>query len=150
MTQPKRLDGGVIALIPARFRLDFADMNESNLHVIEWLRKVQLEWELPLEQLARLCHCPVEVLEQHLARSPAEIESLPTVPAGLDAAVTLIGIFKNIRSTYPEPRDQNGWLQKENSVFEGHRPIDVMAMSPDHLAFVGYTVESGLRLTAKE
>ena len=137
-------------MIPAPFRLDSAIMNESNLHVIEWLRKVQVEWELPLDQLARLCHCPVEVLQHHLALSETEIEGLPTVPAGFDSAVTLIGIFKNIRSTYPEPGDQNGWLLKENSVFEGHRPIDVMAMSPEHLAFVGYTVESGLRLTAKD
>jgi hypothetical protein len=125
-------------------------MNHTNLHVIEWLRKVQLDWELPIEQLARLCHCPVDVLERSLALSASEIESLPTVPPGFDAAVTLIGIFKNIRNTYPEPRDQNGWLQKENSVFEGHRPIDVMAMSPEHLAFVGYTVESGLRLTSRD
>ena len=137
-------------MIPALFRLESAEMNESNLHVIEWLRKVQLAWELPADQLARLCHCPVEVLQHHLALSATEIEELPTVPAGFDSAVTLIGIFKNIRATYPEADDQNGWLQRENSVFEGHRPIDVMAMSPEHLAFVGYTVESGLRLTAKD
>jgi hypothetical protein len=125
-------------------------MTDSNRHVIEWLRKVQVEWELPVDQLARLCHCPVDVLEKHLALSADQIHALPTVPAGFDAAVTLIGIFRNIRATYPESRDQNGWLQKENSVFEGHRPIDVMAMSPEHLAFVGYTVESGLRLTAQD
>jgi hypothetical protein len=120
------------------------------MHVIEWLRKVQLEWDLPVEQLARLCHCPVDRLKSHLALSAGEMEGPPTVPAGLDAAVTLVGIFKNIRDTYPDPHDQNGWLQRENSVFEGHRPIDVMAMSPEHLAFVGYTVESGLRLAARE
>ena len=122
----------------------------EELHLIGWLRKISIEWEIGEERLAALCHCPVETLQAYLALSAEGIESLPTIPGGLDSAMVLVGIFRRIRETYPDPTEQNLWLMRENSVFEGHRPIDVMAMSPDHLAYVGYTVESGLRLGSKE
>jgi hypothetical protein len=122
----------------------------EELHLIGWLRKISIDWEISEERLASLCHCPLETLRNYLALSTEGVENLPTIPEGLDSAMVLVGLFKRIREAYPDPTEQNLWLMRENSVFEGHRPIDVMAMSPDHLAYVGYTVESGLRLGAKE
>ena len=118
----------------------------NDLHLIEWLRRVKLSWDLDLAQLARLGHVPVDKLEKAFQLSPTEISQLPSVPEGLENLVALIGIYRRVAQAYPEPAAQNEWLLRSNSVLEGNRPIDVMAMSPEHLAYVSYVVESGLRL----
>lgn len=115
-------------------------------HLIDWLRKIQLTWELAPSELSRLSHISEEVLAPYLKLSMAEIDALPSVPSGLENAMGLVGIFRRIQDVYPTPELQNDWLKKPNQIFEGNRPIDVMAMSPDHLLYVGYAVESGLRL----
>ena len=119
---------------------------ENNLHLVGWLRKIKLDWDLDLEKLARLSHTRGEILTQMFALSQAEIDSLPSVPSGLDNAVALVGVYRRVAEAYPDAAAQNEWLLKENSVLEGNRPIDAMAMSPEHLAYVSYVVESGLRL----
>ncbi len=119
---------------------------EKDLHLIEWLRRVQLTWELDLSKLSTIAHVSEAVLKQYLASTPEQIEAFPSIPAGLEPAVALIGVFRRIQGVYPTAEEQNHWLTNPNSVFEGNKPIDVMAMSPDHLAYVSYAVESGLTL----
>ena len=119
---------------------------QNELHLIEWLRKIKVEWGLDHEKLARLSHTSDELLSRMLSLSKSEIELLPSIPSGMDNAVSLVGIYRRVAEAYPEPSSQNEWLLKENSVLEGNRPIDVMAMSSEHLAYVSYIVESGLRL----
>ncbi|MBC7395962.1 MAG: hypothetical protein H7333_00845 [Bdellovibrionales bacterium] len=122
---------------------------ERELHLIEWLRRLKLAWDLDLAKLALLSHTPAALLEQMLTLNTNEVESLPSIPAGMDQVVSLVGIYQRVAQAYPEPTAQNEWLMKENPVFEGNRPIDIMAMSPEHLAYVSYIVESGLRLTSQ-
>ncbi len=124
-------------------------MSDRQLHLIEWLRRLKLSWDLDLPKLALLSHTSPELLEKMLALKNEEIDRLPSIPAGMDQAVALVGIYQRVAQAYPEPSEQNEWLLRENSVLEGNRPIDVMAMSPEHLAYVSYIVESGLRLTSK-
>ena len=100
-----------------------------------------------MDQLSRLTHTPLALLEKLLSLSGNEIEALPSIPSGMDQAVALVGIYRRVAEVYPTSEAQDEWLKKENAVFEGNRPIDVMAMSPEHLAYVSYIVESGLRLT---
>ena len=45
----------------------------------------------------------------------------------------------------PDTEKQNEWLVLPNELFEGNKPIEVMAMSPDHLSWVSYTLESQAR-----
>ena len=120
---------------------------EKDLHLIEWLRRIQLTWELDGPKLSKIAHVSEAVLKQYLSYSPEAIDGLPSIPQGLEPAVALVGVFRRVQGVYPTAEEQNHWLTHPNSVFEGNRPIDVMAMSPEHLAYVSYAVESGLRLT---
>jgi hypothetical protein len=126
-------------------------MESENLHLVEWLRRIQLDWELDLEKLAKLSHTDGARLSELMGLSGSALEHLPSIPAGMENAAHLVGIYRRVKGVYPTPESQNEWLTRNNSVFEGLRPIDIMAMSPEHLAYVSYTVESGLRLgTSKE
>ncbi len=121
-------------------------MNLNEMHLVEWLKQIKDLWELSFEQLARISHVEEKVLLRYLALGPSEIKELPTVPAELDAAMPLVGLYRQVVKVYPTAELQNEWLKRPNTVFEGNRPIDVMAMSAEHLAYVCYAVESGLRL----
>ncbi len=122
---------------------------ENSLHLVEWLRKIQLAWELDLEQLSRIAHVSKDLLEGFLKLPSAELSSAPSVPAGLENAVALVGLYRQLLTVYPAPEAQNHWLKRPNQVFDGHRPIDVITISPEHLAYAAYSVESGLRLGPK-
>ena len=118
----------------------------EELHLIQWLRRIQQSWELDLPALAKITHVSEENLKKFLSVSPAKLEEYPTVPAGLSDAMPLVSLFKRLQEEYPDPEAQNLWLKTPNSVLEGRTPIDAIAISPDHLAYVSYVVESGLRL----
>jgi hypothetical protein len=118
----------------------------EDLHLVQWLRKIQTTWELELQALSRVSHIPETTLQSYLAMSPDEITKLPTVPAELSHAVPLVSLFKRIQETYPDPKEQNFWLKTSNSVLEGQVPVDAISISPSHLAYVSYVVESGIRL----
>lgn len=122
---------------------------ENDLHLVNWLRKIMLDWELDIEKLSKLAHTPKEILKDYFKRSSDEIDALPSVPAGLENAVALIGIFRRIQEAYPKLDDQNTWLNRPNQVFDGNKPIEIMAMSPEHVQYISYAVESGLRLQKK-
>ena len=124
--------------------------HENELHLVDGLRQIQIQWELSIQEFSRIAHIPETVLARYFGLTQDALADLPAVPADLLGAVPLVGLFRNLITTYPTPEQQNEWLKRPNSVFEGHRPIDVMAMSPDHLAFVAYSVESGLRLVRNE
>lgn len=119
---------------------------EKDLHLIEWLRRIQLNWELDLAKLSRVSHVSEVQLTHFLSLSPEQISELPSIPLGLEPAVALVGVFRRVQTVYTTAEEQNTWLLNPNSVFEGNRPIDIMAMSPEHLAYISYVVESGLRL----
>jgi hypothetical protein len=116
-------------------------------HVISWLRKIKLEWELSDEQLSKISHVSAPDLSSFLNLSLCQIADLPAVPAELAPSVPLVNIFKRIQKIYPTAELQNEWLQRPNSVMDGFKPIDAMAMSYEHLAYVSYLVESGLNAT---
>lgn len=115
---------------------------DLELSLIAFLRKIQVEWELNLEQLSRISHVEVQVLKRYIDFSQAEIEQLPTIPPGMDPAVPLVSIFRNLKRKIADSEKLNQWLKEPNELFEGNRPIEVMAMSPQHLMWVSYTLES--------
>ena len=111
-------------------------------NVVELLRKVQLGWELDLSHLSKITHVSEPILSSYFKMTKSEIEGLPSIPQGLDSAIPLISIFKQIQKLIPESEKQNEWLTRPNDVLEGNKPIEVMAMSPAHLAWVSYTLDS--------
>ncbi len=125
-------------------------MRDENLHLVEWLQRIQTGWELDSAELARITHVPVEVLSRFLELEPAAVEDLPSVPAELLPAVPLVGLYRKLLCVYPTAALQNEWLKRPNSVFEGIRPIDALMMSSEHVSYVAYAVESGLTLTPRE
>jgi hypothetical protein len=121
----------------------------EDLHLIQWLRRIQQSWELDLPTLARITHVSEEILKKYLAVSAADLENYPTVPEALGDAMPLVSLFKRLQEEYPDPEAQNFWLKTPNSVLEGQTPIEAIAISPEHLAYVSYVVESGIRLQGK-
>jgi uncharacterized protein (DUF2384 family) len=122
----------------------------EELHLIQWLRRIQQSWELDLAALSRLTHVPESKLKEHLKLTVSELENLPTVPSDLSNAVALVSLFKRLQEEYPNAEEQNDWLKRPNSVLEGQVPVEVIALSPEHLAYVSYVVESGLQLQNKK
>lgn len=116
-------------------------MNE-NLNLLQYLRKIQVEWELDADQLCKISHVGVATLQKYFSMSPSEAEALPAIPNGLDTAMPLVSIYKNLVRMMPDTEKQNEWLVVPNETFEGNKPIEVMAMSPAHLSWVSYTLES--------
>lgn len=113
--------------------------------MISQLRQIQVEWSLTPEELASVSHTPLGTLERYLALNSGETDALPTVPAGLENAVALISVFSCLRKLRPGAEDQHRWLREPNAILENQVPIQVMMMSPDHLAWVSYTLDSAVR-----
>ena len=122
---------------------------DRELHLVDWLRRIQLSWELDLDQLSKMAHVSRERLEEAFRIPSGELALAPSIPSGLEPAVALVGLYRQLLTVYPTADEQNLWLKRPNQVFEGHRPIDVISMSPEHLAYATYSVETGLRLGPK-
>ncbi len=114
----------------------------EGLNLLQYLRKIQVEWELGLEQLSKISHVEIATIQKYFLLSKSEADILPSIPAGLDAAMPLVSIYKNLSRMMPSTEKQNEWLVIPHELFEGNKPIEVMAMSPDHLSWVSYTLES--------
>ena len=115
-------------------------MSQVPKHLVHWLRKVKLEWELDLEKLAQIAHVDPVVLNQVLSLSSSEIEALPTIPTGLENSMALVAIYQRLTVSYPDVRAQNDWLITESPLLENHKPIEVMGMSAEHLSWVSYVL----------
>jgi hypothetical protein len=113
--------------------------------MLESLRKIQVEWELSTQELALMAHVPEAALKEFLALSQESADTLPSVPAGLETAVPLVSVFRSLGKLRPDPTLQIEWLKQENSILEGQVPIQVMMMSPAHLSWVAYTLDSAVR-----
>jgi len=121
------------------------DNMTENLNLVQYLRKIQIDWELSPEELSKIGHVSVVMLQKYFAMSLPEIDALPSVPAGLDPAIALVSVYKNLVRMMPDAEKLNEWLVVPNELFEGNKPIEVMAMSPNHLSWVSYTLESQAR-----
>jgi hypothetical protein len=116
--------------------------------LIGTLRKIQLDWEMNLESLAVVCHTSPVVLEKYLKLSNAEIQNLPSVPPELANAVALMSVYQKVTALLPDPVKQNEWLITPNAILENQKPIEVMAMSANHVGWVSYTLESSMAQTS--
>ena len=121
-------------------------MDNHNLHLIEWLLVIQKNWELDFRSLAEISHVSETNLKKYLEADFKTLSDIPTLPEELINAMPLVSLFKRIQEEYPDPEAQSIWLKTPNSVFDGHAPLIAIAISPEHLAFVSYVVESGIRL----
>jgi hypothetical protein len=124
-------------------------MNDENMNeqpgMVQYLRKIMVDWQLSSTELAQITHVSAEVLDQYLAMSRVQLDELPSMPAGLESAMPLVSVYKNLVRMVPDAEKQNAWLVSPHDLFEGNKPIEVMAMSPQHLLWVSYTLESAAR-----
>ena len=117
------------------------------LHLVDWLKRILLAWGVTPAELSRLAHVEENELTAMISLSKEGIESLPAIPSSLENAAALVGLYRELLSVYPTPEEQSAWLSRPNSVLEGQKPIDVIAMGPEHLSYVAYVVQSGLSQT---
>jgi hypothetical protein len=122
-------------------------VEHQELHLIDWLKRILLAWGLTPAELSRFAHVEENELTLMISLSKEAIEGLPTIPAALENAAALVGLYRELLTVYPTPEEQSAWLSRPNSVLEGQKPIDVIAMGPDHLSYVAYVVQSGLSQT---
>ncbi len=113
--------------------------------LVQYLRKIMVDWQLSPEQLAKVTHVSPEDLDRYLNMSRNELDQLPSMPAGLETAMPLVSVYKNLNRMVSTAEKQNEWLVTPHELFEGNKPIEVMAMSPQHLMWVSYTLESAAR-----
>lgn len=113
--------------------------------MIRDLRQIQLQWSLSTPELAALSHVSEPVLSRWLASGPEDVAEGVTIPSGLEPAVPLISIFRSLQKLRPDLEHQVEWLKKPNTILEDQIPIQVMMMSPAHLAWVSYTLDSAVR-----
>lgn len=118
---------------------------QINLHLVQYLKKILIEWELSPDQLAKISHVPVDVMKSYLDLPVSQLDELPSIPSGLESAMPLVSVYKNLKRLLPAGEKLNDWLVAPHDLFEGNKPIEVMAMSPNHLSWVSYTLESQAR-----
>ncbi len=117
---------------------------DENLTLIEKLRRIQIEWQLDVLALAKITHTSADLLNQYFAYSKEELLALPSIPDGFGAAVSLVSIYQNLSRSISDSEKQNEWLITPNDAYDGHKPIEVMAMSPAHVAWISYTLVSSV------
>lgn len=120
--------------------------------VEEWLRHIQIEWQLRPEQMARVLHVEVSKLEALLevkASSTASDHAGPTVPSGFEAAPPFIQIYRKLAARFPKSEDQVKWLFTEHPDFGGSKPIDVATSSLENLFWLGYYLDAAPRDSIK-
>jgi hypothetical protein len=105
-----------------------------------WLRHIQIEWALEVDQLAQMLHIDPRLLEKSLSNT--DDVNGPTIPQGLETAAPFIGIYRKLAARFPKSEDQVKWLFTEHQEFGGTKPIDVAASSVDNLYWVAYFLES--------
>jgi hypothetical protein len=119
---------------------------DNERSVEDWLRHIQLAWELRLEQMAGLLHLEESRLAEIigpkalLKRESTEIGA--TVPPGLESAVPLIAIYRRLSARFPKTEDQVNWLFTGHADFGGAKPIDVAASSLENLYWIGYYLDA--------
>jgi hypothetical protein len=120
--------------------------SDNERSVEDWLRHIQLAWELRLEQMAGLLHLEESRLAEIigpkavLGRGPTEIGA--TIPPGLESAVPLIAIYRRLAARFPKTEDQVNWLFTAHEDFGGAKPIDVAASSLENLYWIGYYLDA--------
>ena len=118
---------------------------QINLHLVQYLKKILIDWDLSLQQLAKISHVSEDILKNYLELTLSQLDELPSIPSGLDPAMPLVSIYKNLKQMLPVQEKLNEWLASPHELFDGNKPIEVMGMSPQHLAWVSYTLESKAR-----
>jgi hypothetical protein len=116
--------------------------DERNL--VEQLAEIQLEWQLSPEQMASLLHVAPATYSAWIAAGSEQRRSLATIPPGMLAAVPIVSIRRNLGRKLADPAKQVEWLFRPHPDFGNHKPIDVIASSPDNQAWVSYYLESAL------
>jgi len=115
-------------------------MSDRDRTVPEWVRIIQLEWELGPAQLAGLLRVDAARLEVLLSTKAQDFSG--TLPPGFESAAPLIAIYRKLAARYPKTEDQVKWLFTEHRDFGGAKPIDVAASSLENLYWVGYYLDS--------
>ncbi|MBC7385418.1 MAG: hypothetical protein H7301_04530 [Cryobacterium sp.] len=118
-----------------------ASLNEER-SIPEWLRRIQLDWALSIDQLCAILRVDPPLLEAWIVPNETNRAFSGTIPPGLDSAVPLISIYRRLTQMHPETEDQVKWLFTAHTDFGGAKPIDVAASSLENLYWVGYFLDS--------
>ena len=114
----------------------------ENTSIVEWLRRILLDWDLSTEKMALLTHTPEQVLTKYFSMSEEAAHLLPSVPEGLENTVPFISIYKRLKEKFPGTEEQVKWLFTEHADFGNNKPIDVIAQTQENLSWVSYYLES--------
>src|SRR5689334_5749944 len=104
-----------------------ASVSSDEKTVIEWLRRIRLDWGLTEDQIAALLRIDTERLRRELEASAAPDPNGPTIPPGFESAPPLIAIYRKLSARYPNAEDQVKWLFSAHRDFGDSKPIDVAA-----------------------
>lgn len=110
----------------------------------EWLRRIQLDWQLGSTEMAALAHVEAATYDAWVRVSrEGATAGIPvaTVPVGMENAVPLIAIYKRLRAILPDPADQVKWLTQPHAAFDQNRPFDVARSSVQNLFWLSYYLE---------
>lgn len=119
---------------------DFSADDAASRTVPEWLRHIQLEWELTPVQMAGLLRVETSELMKWIGSSAPAFTG--TIPSGMDSAAPLIAVYRKLAARFPKTEDQVKWLFTEHQDFGGAKPIEVAASSLENLYWVGYFLDS--------
>lgn len=109
------------------------------------MRSLVLDWQLSVKELSAITKISEERLSAFLAGKVVPEKGQAeggTIAAGYEALVPLIAIWKKLKQRYKKQEDCIKWLTTELPDFENRKPITVMAMTPEHMAWVAYYLDS--------
>lgn len=112
--------------------------------LVQALTRIQLDWQLRPEQMAKLLHVTTEIYAEWLRPGSAQRLSQATIPPGMMTAVSITSIQKNLARKLPDPAKQVEWLFAPHPDFGQNPPIEILSSSPENLAWVSYYLESAL------
>lgn len=113
--------------------------------VEEWLRHIQIEWRLQLDQMAKILHVEKAALEALISPSVKNPDvDGPTIPRGFESAPPFIKVYRKLAARFPKTEDQVKWLFSEHRDFGGTKPIDVAASSLENLFWLGYYLDAAI------
>ena len=113
--------------------------------LIDGLRKIQVEWDLSVDKLAKLGHASEKVLAYYFSLSPEKLEELPSVPKGLELCIPLLAVYRNLQKKFSNVEEQAKWLFTEHADFGNFKPIEIMGQNSENLSWVSYYLDSSTR-----
>jgi uncharacterized UBP type Zn finger protein len=112
----------------------------DNRTLTQSLEHIQLEWGLSDLQMASLVHVD-EPTYKDWKTQDQYLTDTSAIPNGMKTAVPVVSIYKALVRKFSETEDRIKWLFKENSDFDGNKPIEVATSSIENLFWMAYYLD---------